>query len=154
MPEDPRRPTLRVLTAPTAGTKFLAQDAVDNIRVRSAPSCRFCLDSPGVSPIHARVWIDLGGATVYDTNSPRGIYVNDDRVVREAPLRSGDVLWLGPPGDDESVLIQYVAPAAPVEAVPEPENEPATMILRSPGAPPPVSMDEQVTIKTEEVQID
>src|SRR5688572_30397114 len=154
MPEAPRRPTLSVLTGPKAGTKFVVEDAVDNILVGSDPSCRFCLDSPGVSPIHARVWIDLGGATVYDTNSPRGIYVNDDRVVREAPLRSGDVLWLGPPGEDDSVLIQYVAPAAAVEAVPQPEDEPATMILKSPLARPPASADEQVAIKTEEVEID
>src|SRR5688572_25568235 len=126
MAEDPRLPTLSVLTGPKAGTKFVVEDAVDNILIGSDPSCRFCLDSPGVSPIHARLWIDLEGATVYDTNSPRGIFVNDDRVVREAPLRSGDVLWLGTPGEEESVLIQYVAPPGAMAAAPAPDEEPAT----------------------------
>ena len=93
-----KRPSLNVLSGPLAGRNFVLEDAVDNIRIGSDASCGFVLDTPGVSPIHARLWVDLNGATVYETNSPNGVYVNDDRVVKEAPVRNGDILWLGPPG--------------------------------------------------------
>ena len=79
-----KRPSLNVLSGPLSGRKLVLEDAVDNILIGSDPSCGFVLDTPGVSPIHARLWVDLNGATVYDTNSPNGVYVNDDRVVKEA----------------------------------------------------------------------
>jgi FHA domain-containing protein/IPT/TIG domain-containing protein len=93
-----------------AGTSLVIDDAVDEVLVGSDPDCRLSLDLPGVSPIHARVWRDLGGITVYDTRSPRGLYVNDDRVVDQAPLRDGDILWLGAPGDADSVMLQCRLP--------------------------------------------
>jgi hypothetical protein len=58
---------------PMAGTRLVIDDAVDEILVGADPDCRLSLDLPGVSPIHARVWRDLGGITVYDTRSPRGL---------------------------------------------------------------------------------
>ena len=82
---------------------FVVDDSIDNVAHRVRPVLP--VRPPrhrGVSPIHARLWIDLEGITVYDTNSPRGVYMNDDRVVGQAPLRNGDILWLGPPGDDDS----------------------------------------------------
>src|SRR5205085_4288981 len=85
MPE--KRPSLNVLSGPLAGSVFVLEDAVDNILIGSDASCQFVIDAPGVSPIHARLWVDLNGATVYDTNSPAGVYVNDDRVVKEAAVR-------------------------------------------------------------------
>jgi pSer/pThr/pTyr-binding forkhead associated (FHA) protein len=134
-------PSLNVLSGPLAGHRFVIEDAVDNILIGSDPSCGFVLDTPGVSPIHARLWIDLNGATIYDTNSPAGVYVNDDRVVKEAPVRNGDILWLGPPGAEGSVLIQCVLPVADVgaaaaRAAPSGEDAPvdtgATMAFRVP----------------------
>src|SRR5712691_4195982 len=113
------RPSLNVLSGPLAGQRFVIEDAVDNILIGSDPSCGIYLDSPGVSPIHARLWIDLEGAKVYDTNSPRGVYVNDDRVQKESPVRNGDILWLGPPGEEGSVLIQCILPP-PGAAAPPP----------------------------------
>ncbi|HEU0105767.1 MAG TPA: FHA domain-containing protein, partial [Vicinamibacteria bacterium] len=119
-----KRPSLNVLSGPLSGRKLVLEDAVDNILIGSDPSCGFVLDTPGVSPIHARLWVDLNGATVYDTNSPNGVYVNDDRVVKEAAVRNGDILWLGPPGEEGSVLIQCILPPpppAPAEGSPQPE---------------------------------
>ncbi|PYQ54056.1 MAG: hypothetical protein DMF78_07600, partial [Acidobacteria bacterium] len=110
---------MNVLSGPLAGQRFVIEDAVDNILIGSDPSCQICLDSPAVSPIHARLWIDLEGAKVFDTNSPSGVYVNDDRVVKEAPVRNGDILWLGPPGEEGSVLIQCILPP-PGAAAPPP----------------------------------
>jgi hypothetical protein len=102
--------SLTVLGGPKAGLRFLIEDSVDNIVIGSDPSCRFHIDLPGVSPVHARLWIDPQGVTVYETNSPRGLYVNDDRVVAQASLRNGDILWLGTPGDEEVVMIQCRLP--------------------------------------------
>jgi len=122
--------SLTVLGGPLKGKTLLLEDAVDEILVGSDPDSRFCLDVPGVSPIHARIWLDLAGAKVYDTRSPRGVYINDARVTGEAPLHDGDILWLGPPGEDESVMIRYRAPSdldavAPAPAEPsEPIEEP------------------------------
>src|SRR4029453_2184389 len=128
MPE--KRPSLNVLSGPLAGRNFVLEDAGDNILIGSDASCQFVLDTPGVSPIHARLWVDLNGATVYDTNSPNGVYVNDDRVVKEAPVRNGDILWLGPPGEEGSLLIQCILPPPPPQpagagsSAPEPAEAP------------------------------
>ena len=102
--------SLTVMGGPLAGTVLVIDDAVDEILVGSDPDCRLSIDLPGVSPIHARVWRDLAGITVYDTRSARGLFVNDDQVVDQAQLRDGDVLWLGPPGDPDSVMIQCRLP--------------------------------------------
>src|SRR5438552_11304839 len=129
-----KRPSLNVLSGPLSGRKLVLEDAVDNILIGSDPSCGFVLDTPGVSPIHARLWVDLNGATVYDTNSPNGVNVNDDRVVKEAPVRNGDILWLGPPGEEGSVLIQCIFPPAPAgaAAVPAGPDTGATMAFGAP----------------------
>ena len=129
---------------PLAGTRLEIDDAVDEILVGSDPDCRLSLDLPGVSPIHARVWRDLGGITVYDTRSPRGLYVNDERVVDQAALRDGDVLWLGAPGDADSVMIQCRLPeesflGAPVTeagfgAIPDAMAEPVPALADEPPA--------------------
>src|SRR4029453_18188388 len=161
MPE--KRPSLNVLSAPLAGRNFVLEDAVDNILIGSDASCQFVLDTPGVSPIHARLWVDLNGATVYDTNSPNGVYVNDDRVVKEAPVRNGEILWLGPPGEEGSVLIQCILSPPPRGDAPPPGGPPAsafpaertspvdtgaTMAFGIPSAPPAPSkaeLDEAAT---------
>ena len=124
-----KRPSLNVLSGPLAGRKLVLQEAIDNILIGSDPSCAFVLDTPGISPVHARLWVDLHGATVYDTNSPTGVYLNDDRVVKEASVRNGDILWLGPPGEEGSVLIQCILPSpaasAPAPAAAPPADEEA-----------------------------
>jgi hypothetical protein len=80
---------------PLAGTRLDIDGSDDEILVGADPDCRLALDLPGVSPIHARLSQDQGELIVHDTRSPRGVYVNDTRVTGEAPLRDGDVLWLG-----------------------------------------------------------
>jgi len=110
-------PSLTVLGGDKAGARFVFEEAVDNVLVGSDPSCRFCLDVAGISPVHARIWIDDTGITIYDTNSPRGLFVNDDRVDAQVRLRNGDIIWLGPPGEEESVMLQCRIPGR-AEAVP------------------------------------
>src|SRR5688572_32984966 len=98
--------TFTVLGGPLDRRRLDTDEAVDEILIGSDTDCRFHLDAPGVSPIHARVWMDLDGVTVHDTHSPRGVYVNDNRVAGQAPLRDRDILWLGAPGEESSVMIE------------------------------------------------
>jgi len=102
---EPQRSSLTVRGGPLNGKRVVVDD-VDEILIGSDPDCKLCLDLPGVSPIHARFWRDLAGAKVYDTRSASGLYVNDDAITAEAPVRDGDVLWLGEPGSPDSVMIQ------------------------------------------------
>ena len=97
MPEPPAYATLTVLGGAKKGAQLAIDDAVDDILIGSDPDCRLSLDVPGVSPIHARLWLDTAGATIYDTRSPAGVFVNDDRVTDQYPLKDGDVIWLGGP---------------------------------------------------------
>ncbi len=134
-------PRLTILGGPLSGRELTLDEAVDNILIGSDSSCRFHLDHPGVSPIHARLWVDWQGVTVYDTGAPEGVYLNDDRVPRSAPVRNGDILWLGPPGGDGVVMIQCRVPprvGAPT-AVPLPVVAPAdagaTLVASAPDAP-------------------
>jgi len=98
--------TLTVLNGPLAGARLDVEDGAEDVLVGSDPDCRLALDLPGVSPIHARLGYDQDNLIVADTRSARGLFVNDTRVEGQAPLRDGDVLWLGTPGEDESVMIQ------------------------------------------------
>jgi hypothetical protein len=101
-----RLASLMVLGGALHGKHLDLDDLVDEILIGSDPDCRLHLDMPGVSPIHARVWVDLEGAVLHDTHSSRGLYVNFERVEGKAPLRDGDMIWLGPPQEPGSVMIQ------------------------------------------------
>jgi hypothetical protein len=119
MPQNPAdAASLTVLAGPLKGHRLVLDDAVDDVLIGSDPDCRLALDVPGVSPIHARLWLDPQGATVYDTHSAGGVYVNDDRVSEQAPLRDGDILWLGPPAEPGSVMLQFRHPVAAEAAEP------------------------------------
>src|SRR5688500_1380694 len=107
------QPSFTVLSGAMGGTVFIVDDSADTVLIGSDASCRFALPGTGVDPIHARLWIDLEGITVDDANSTRGVYINDDRVVGQARLRNGDILWLGAPGDDQSVMLQCRIPGTP-----------------------------------------
>lgn len=121
-------PRLSVLTGSLAGKELVLEEVVDNILIGADPSCRFHIPLPGISPIHARIWMDAAGVTVYDTHSPRGLYVNDDRVSGQAPLRNGDILWLGTPGEEEAVMIQCRLPQRAAAAPEPPAPAPAPVV--------------------------
>ncbi|PYQ17693.1 MAG: hypothetical protein DMF79_16930, partial [Acidobacteria bacterium] len=73
-----RLSSLSVLGGALRGAK-VDVDVVDEVLIGSDPGCSFHLDLPGISPIHARLWVDLNGAVVHDTRSPTGVFVNFDR---------------------------------------------------------------------------
>lgn len=154
MPEPPAYATLTVLGGAKKGAQLAIDDAVDDVLIGSDPDCRLSLDVPGVSPIHARLWLDTAGATIYDTRSPAGVWVNDDRVTDQHALKDGDILWLGEPGGALSVMIQFrtsgVAgtPAPAVHVADGPEAPPAeweiegeTSSARGDAAPPEMMDD-------------
>ena len=98
--------SLTVVGGALDGRRHNPEEVVTEILVGSDPDCHLVVDLPGVSPIHARVWADLDQSVVYDTRAPRGLYVNETRVEGQAPIGEGDVLWLGPPQDPDSVCVQ------------------------------------------------
>jgi hypothetical protein len=130
MPEPPAYATLTVLGGAKKGAQLAIDDAVDDILIGADPDCRLSLDVPGVSPIHARLWLDTAGATLYDTRSPAGVWVNDDRVSDQHPLNDGDIVWLGEPGGALSVMIQFRSSG--VAGTPAP----AAQVTDAPDAPP------------------
>lgn len=100
--------SLSILGGPLHGRRHSPDEVVAEILIGSDPDCHLLVELPGISPIHARVWADLNESTVYDTSAPRGVYVNTERVEGKgkAPIAEGDVLWLGPPQDPESVCVK------------------------------------------------
>jgi hypothetical protein len=126
--------SLTVLGGALDGRRHNPEEVVTEILVGADPDCHLVVDLPGVSPIHARIWADLDQSVVYDTHAPRGLYVNTTRVEEQAPIGEGDVLWLGPPREPDSVCVQFqfapwveVLPTSGfVSAAPEPAARPAT----------------------------
>jgi hypothetical protein len=122
----PDAASLTILAGPHKGQRLVLDDAVDDVLIGSDPDCRMCIEMDGVSPIHARLWLDPEGAILYDTRSAAGVYVNDDRVNERAPLRDGDIIWLGAPAEHGSAMLQFRHPGAsaavpPAPALAEPE---------------------------------
>jgi hypothetical protein len=107
---------LSILSGPLAGASFPLSDPTGEVMVGSDPSCGVHLPLPRVASVHARISFDEGGAFVQSMGEDSPVYVNDDRVAGRTPLRSGDILWLGAPGDAEAVMIQ--CRLAPPEAAP------------------------------------
>jgi hypothetical protein len=132
-----------VLGGPLDGRRLEVEETVDDILIGSDPDCRLSLDLPGVSPIHARVWMDLDGAKVLDTRSPRGVFVNDGRVEGESPLVDGDILWLGTPGEDGSVMIQCRFAASASSPMPDVQPSAAPFF----GEPSPVAASAPVPVE-------
>ena len=57
--------------------------------------CNLCLSSSKISRFHAEIFSAGGLLKVRDLKSTNGTFVNRKRVVRTAPLRSGDLLHVG-----------------------------------------------------------
>ena len=115
--------SLSILGGSLHGRRHNPDEVVAEILIGSDPDCHLVVELPGISPIHAKVWADLSESTVYDTSAPRGVYVNTERVKEKAPIGEGDVLWLGPPQEPDSVCVQLhfepwveVLPTAPLES--------------------------------------
>jgi hypothetical protein len=144
---------LMVISGPAMG-KTLTIEPGQEATIGSDPDCQLCIEAPGVSPIHARVAVAREGATIEDTQSPHGIFVNNKRVEGTADLHNAAILSLGPPADAESIKLQWkfkaIAPAEPPPLVLE-QPAPATgdsgdlgLLLENPAEAPEFVLDEPV----------
>ena len=115
---DPKQASLTVLGGPLAGSQVsLPEDGV--VTIGAAADCSFQLSTPSVSPLHARLVLEHGRATVYPTDAERPLHINDTPLSGEsATLRNGDILWLGAPGEEDVVMLQCILASSPEEAAP------------------------------------
>ncbi len=120
MPQAPTHgSSLTVLGGLLDGTTYSLGTSFEELLVGSDPGCHVHVDLPGVSPLHANLLVEASGVTVRDTRSPRGVFVNDDRVTQPTRLRDSDILWLGAPGEPSSVmLLCHVVALTPSVTVP------------------------------------
>jgi hypothetical protein len=135
---DPSRrpPAVSVLLGPQAGREFLLQRL--ECTLGSDPGCDVSVTAPGVAPIHARLRLTSDGARLLPEPGAEGLFRNDDPVTGESALASGDVVWLGAPGEPGSVMLQCRLPAdlaafvadlgAPAAVEPELHEEPEPIL--------------------------
>jgi pSer/pThr/pTyr-binding forkhead associated (FHA) protein len=110
-----------------AGTKFVLEEGIRDVFVGSDESCQFRITLEGVSPLHAHLVVDATGVSIEDAGSDKGLHVNDSPVVSTVPLRNGDIVWLGTPGETDVVMLQCILPrvvTAPPPAVDVGASEP------------------------------
>lgn len=75
---------------------------VGDVTLGRSPSMTLCLDDPTVSRAHARIAVGAGGATLEDTGSSYGTYVDGAQVTAPVPLRAGAEVRLG----DQRMTVQ------------------------------------------------
>src|SRR5512144_491292 len=124
---DAKKASLTVLGGPLAGARCVLPDG-GIVSVGSAEGSTLRLDLPGVSPFHARIVVEHGTVTVFETGASRRVHVNDNPVAAGGTaLRNGDILWLGTPGEDDVVMLQCVLPRRPVDAGPSASSPDVTL---------------------------
>jgi hypothetical protein len=127
-----KKASLTVLGGPLAGTRTLLPDDAE-VTVGSSEECALCLEQSTVSPVHARLVTTAGEITVFPAGGDRPLHVNDSPVGESgSPLRNGDILWLGTPGEDEVVMLQCILPRRPAPAAEPPEPAPPAPALGEP----------------------
>src|SRR3990172_8929856 len=123
-----KKPSLTVLGGALAGLRFILPDE-GVVTIGSAEDSSFRLELPTVSSVHAMLMVEGGGrVTVHDAGAERPLHVNDAAVdANGSPLRNGDILWRGAPGEEDVVMLQCVLPrrAAGALATPAPPAEAA-----------------------------
>jgi pSer/pThr/pTyr-binding forkhead associated (FHA) protein len=126
--------SLTVLGGPLAGERRTLPES-GTLTIGSSPGSDFQLDLPTVSPFHARVVVEEGRVTVHDTGAERVVHVNDSVLeLGGTPLRNGDILWLGSPGEEDVVMLQCILPRRPAESQ---ATVPAAAQHPVPAAPTP-----------------
>ena len=123
---DEKQSSLTVLGGPLAGSQSsLPTKGV--VTIGAAADCTFQLSIPSVSPLHARVVVEDGHATVETIDTARPLHINDNPLAEgSVELRNGDILWLGAPGEEDVVMLQCILPPVPEAtpaAAPTPEVE-------------------------------
>ena len=107
--------SLQSLGGPLGSQRFEFRGG--DVFVGADPDCAVRINATGVAGRHARITISITGAMIYALDGVVG--VNDDRVTGDSFLRNGDFVWIGEPGGEESMMLQFtlgdVEEAAPIE---------------------------------------
>ena len=107
-----------------AGTRFELEEEVDNILIGCDSSCGFVLDTPGVSPIHARLWVDLKRRDRLRHQQPaRSLRQRRPRGEGSSRSATATSCGSGRPATDRSVMIQCRLPSLQAEVEPTPMTE-------------------------------
>jgi hypothetical protein len=140
--------SLTVLGGPLAGLRQVLPES-GTLTIGSSPGSGLQLDLPSVSPYHARVVVQEDRVTVHDTGSTRVVHVNDNPLERGGTvLRNGDILWLGPPGEDDVVMLQCILPRRPTASPATVPATPASPALAPPGQATPTPEIETMALWT------
>lgn len=110
------RPRLVILAGAQPGRELTIDRTV--VSAGRAPECNLVIDDPSLARTHAQFVRDGDQWKVVEVSSLHAVKVNRQSCT-EAPLRDGDVVWLG------DVQMRWVAPGAVFLWVPPPPEAPA-----------------------------
>ncbi len=88
-------PSLRVMSGPDEGRRFVLSDDRAEIVIGRSPDCDITLEDANISRRHCLVKRSWHGFTAQDLGSRNGVLVNDRRVEGARMLRDGDELQVG-----------------------------------------------------------
>ncbi|MEO5761945.1 MAG: hypothetical protein ABIR28_06495 [Vicinamibacteria bacterium] len=95
--------SLQILGGPLKGRRFEFR-GIEGL-IGSGPECNVRIEADGVEGQHAKIVVEISGATIYRVDGIVG--VNDDVILGDGLLRSGDFVWIGEPGGSTSLMLQF-----------------------------------------------
>lgn len=131
-PSIPNQPCLHVSGGRLNGRYVLLTGDTGARLLGSGPEAELVLEAQNVEAQHARVRWDASGVFLDDLSQQHEIFVNGERFPETCSLADGDRIWLGKPGDHDSVRVtlalpghprDYAEPEAPAAAEAEPPGE-------------------------------
>lgn len=130
---NPKQPALVVTGGPLNNKSVLLTGATGERLLGSGAQAHFHLEAPNVEAAHAKVRWNETGVFLDDLSQQLGTFLNGTRFQESCALGDGDRIWLGPPGDHNSVRVMVFLPGHPRDfseagaplapAVPEPKKE-------------------------------
>ncbi|QRK08007.1 FHA domain-containing protein [Archangium violaceum] len=128
-PPPSRAAALICLTGADVGRAFALAEANTELGRSREVSVR--LRDPAVSRRHARIRHQEGTFLLEDLDSPNGVYLNGQRVLKPSPLHEGDVIEMG------RTLLRFQAPMAePPPPAPAPSEAPVENATPAPSEAP------------------
>lgn len=83
--------------------------------IGSSPDVHLRVTAPNVEAAHASVRWNEVGVFLDDLSKEKGTFLNGERFDQSCALGHGDRIWLGPPGDHDSVRITVQLPDHPMQ---------------------------------------
>lgn len=90
------------------GQRVELRGSTSEVYVGRSPNCQVQIEHASISPTHAKIRMDWAGISVYDLNSPTGVFINGVRIAGSRKLHNGDEISFGIPTNVGGVkLILY-----------------------------------------------